>query len=50
MIYLFSYQQAIELQTEYYQLEESKNTDELIQFYEKHQEEWRKMIDTSTEK
>ena len=50
LLVVFSYQQAIELQTEYQQLEESKNNDELIHFYEKHQQEWRKMIDASTEK
>ena len=44
------YQQAIDLQTEYYQLEEAKNTDDLIQFYETHNEQWRAMIDASTER
>jgi hypothetical protein len=44
------YQQAIDLQTEYYHLEESKNTDDLIQFYETHNKQWRAMIDTSTER
>ncbi len=47
---LFSYQQAIDLQTEYYRLEESKNTDELIEFYETYNKEWREMIDSSNER
>jgi len=47
---LFSYQQAIDLQTEYYRLEESKNTDELIQFYETYNKQWREMIDSSNER
>ncbi len=46
---MFSYQQAIDLQTEYYRLEESKNTDELILFYETYNKQWREMIDSSTE-
>lgn len=46
----FSYQQAIELDTEYRQLEESKNTEELIQFYEKYNTEWRQMIDAANER
>lgn len=49
-MFSFSYQQAIDLQTEYHQLEESKNTDELIRFYETHHQQWREMIDASTEK
>jgi hypothetical protein len=47
---LFSYQQAIDLQTEYYQLEQSKNTEELMNFYEMYNKEWREMIDSSMEK
>ncbi|CAF3708068.1 unnamed protein product [Rotaria sordida] len=43
------YQEAIDLETEYNQLEESKNTDELIKFYETYNEQWRAMIDSSTE-
>lgn len=52
MIYwsCFSYQEAIDLQSEYHQLEESKDNDELVKFYEKHNEAWRAMIDTSLEK
>ncbi|CAF1484772.1 unnamed protein product, partial [Rotaria sordida] len=44
------YQEAIGLETEYNQLEESKNTDELIKFYETYNEQWCAMIDSSTEK
>ncbi|CAF2977835.1 unnamed protein product [Rotaria socialis] len=43
------YQEAIDLQTEYFQLEESKNTDELIKFYETYNEQFRAMIDSSIE-
>ncbi|UJR23137.1 hypothetical protein I4U23_026156 [Adineta vaga] len=42
------YQEAIDLETEYHQLEESKNSEDLIQFYETHNEQWRTMIDAST--
>ncbi|CAF1104077.1 unnamed protein product [Rotaria sp. Silwood1] len=43
------YQQAIDLEAEYNQLEESKNTDELIKFYETYNKQWRATIDSSTE-
>ncbi|CAF0935102.1 unnamed protein product [Adineta steineri] len=43
------YQKAIDLQTEYHQLEESKNLDDLIHFYETYNEQWREMIDSSSE-
>lgn len=46
----FSYHQAIELGTEYHQLEESKNMEELVQFYEKYNAEWRQMIDAANER
>ena len=49
-IFLFSYQEAIELQLEYNQLEQSKNIEELINFYETYSKQWCKMIDSSNEK
>lgn len=48
--FLFSYQHAIDLQTEYSQLEESKNTEALINFYEMYNKQWRETIDSSMEK
>ena len=32
---------------EYNQLEQAKNTDNLVEFYEKYNEQWRVMIDSS---
>lgn len=39
----------MDLEIEYTQLEESKKQEELIQFYETYNEEFRAMIDSSAE-
>ncbi|CAF1281584.1 unnamed protein product [Adineta ricciae] len=41
------YQAAIDLEMEYNQLEQAKKTDNLVEFYEKYNEQWRAMIDSS---